>query len=42
MTTYTTHDVRRTSPFLDRIFIAGCTIAYLGLMGAVVIALNWN
>lgn len=42
MTTYTTDVTRRTVPFFDRLFIIGCTTAYVGLMGAVVVALNWN
>jgi hypothetical protein len=42
MTTYTTHEARRTVPFFDRLFVIGCTAAYVGLMGAVVFALNWN
>ncbi len=40
MTTVPTHEVARKAPLMDRLFLSGCTLAYIALMAAVAYALH--
>ena len=40
MTTVPTRVTARKAPLFDRLFVAGCTFAYLGLMASVAYALH--
>ena len=40
MTTVPTHEAARKAPLIDRLFLSGCTLAYIALMATVAYALH--